>query len=467
MVAGTLVRRWLAHRTSPPMTHPFLPVFLWAALAAPNPEDPLPATQSSDPESQSSDSVEPSPPGPDGPEFGPEPGQAQEPPAGPAPQFQIPVRENSLRVFWQDSLRLETEDQQFRLQIGGRVHLDAAFADNQDSFDAAGIDTSDRIAFRRARLHAAGTIYENIDFYAAYEFAEDRVESRGIYLRFPHLFGGNLLVGNFKEPFSLEWLTSSNYLTFIERGLPNALTPGYQTGVMLTGDRDDGALNWAVGLFRAESDPIGESIGDGQNALTARLTYAFEDLGGKDDTLLHLGAAYSRRSLDAYQVAQFPEASTADVFASTGLIAGVERVELVGLEAAGVVGPFSLQAEYISSDVEAEASGDPRLDGWYASASYFLTGESRPYSGGSFRRVRPLENWRGFGQGSGALELAVRYSELDLDEAVQDQTLENLTIGLNWHLNPNTRIQANWIRTDVGLADDDTSIFALRFQVIF
>ncbi len=436
------------------MILPLLPLLAGAALTLPS---------ASAPQTPEAEGEQASSPG-DSPEDSTDSSWTS-PPA--LPPVQIPVRENSMRTYWSDSLRFETEDQQFRMQIGGRFHLDAIFPGGSDEFSAAGLDTRDRVSFRRARLHTAGTIYENLDYYAAFEFSTGEVESRGIYLRLPNLFGGNLLVGNFKEPFSLEWLTSSNFLTFLERGLPFALTPGYQTGAMFSGERSDGALTWAVGVFRAQTDPIGESIGDGQGAVTARLTYAFEDLMGEEDTLLHLGAAYSHRSLDEYAVAQFPESSTSDTFASTGAITGVEGTDLLGLEAAGIFGPLSLQAEYISSDVDAEASGDPTLDGWYAMASYFLTGETRPYSGGTFRRVRPFENWRGFGQGSGALELAVRYSELDLSEAVADETLENFSVGLNWYLNPGARIMTNWIHSEVGRADDDTSIFGLRFQVTF
>lgn len=102
--------------------------------------------------------------------------------------------------------------------------------------------------------------------------------------------------------------------------------------------------------------------------------------------------------------------------------------------------------------------------------SYFLTGESRPYkkSAGCFDRVRPKKNfaWKGE-RGPGAWELAGRYSWLDLDDAAVDGgTLQDFTLGLNWHLNPNTRVMWNYIHAN---AEDqgDADIFGMRLQIDF
>jgi phosphate-selective porin OprO/OprP len=68
-----------------------------------------------------------------------------------------------------------------------------------------------------------------------------------------------------------------------------------------------------------------------------------------------------------------------------------DEQHLLGAEAAGVIGPFSLQSEFIYSTLDTEFMGDADLYGWYVFASYFLTGESRPYktSNGTFDRIRP------------------------------------------------------------------------------
>jgi len=83
-------------------------------------------------------------------------------------------------------------------------------------------------------------------------------------------------------------------------------------------------------------------------------------------------------------------------------VPGASSHQKYGLEAALVMGPFSLQGEYIRVDVDTSTGTDPAFSGYYAYASWFLTGESRPYAEGKFNRVKA----------DGAWELAVRFSSL-------------------------------------------------------
>lgn len=49
-----------------------------------------------------------------------------------------------------------------------------------------------------------------------------------------------------------------------------------------------------------------------------------------------------------------------------------------------MLGPWSLQGEYMLSNVNRESGSDPLFSGWYALATYYtLTGEARPYSAAS------------------------------------------------------------------------------------
>jgi len=68
--------------------------------------------------------------------------------------------------------------------------------------------------------------------------------------------------------------------------------------------------------------------------------------------------------------------------------------------------------------------------------------------------------------------LAARYSTVDLtDKDVKGGEQYNITAGLNWHLNPNSRIMFNYVYADLenraDVKDDDINIFQVRFQVNF
>ena len=81
-------------------------------------------------------------------------------------------------------------------------------------------------------------------------------------------------------------------------------------------------------------------------------------------------------------------------------------------------------------------------------------------------RQKPT-NRLGSGEGSGAWELAVRYSETDLtDGPIVGGELRGLTLGINWYPNPATRMMFNYIRSTVqDVGDVDAAIF--RAQIDF
>jgi phosphate-selective porin OprO/OprP len=195
--------------------------------------------------------------------------------------------------------------------------------------------------------------------------------------------------------------------------------------------------------------------------------------------VLHLGAAVRHHepkdSTNQLRFASRPESNITDVqLVNSGVLADADNFTSYGLETAGEWGPWSIQAEYMDTQVNRGSMGDISLNGWYVSASWFITGESRPYNPalGVFGRVTPKTI---VGQGgSGAWELAVRLSQVDLnDKDVTGGRERNFTTGLNWHLTPNVKLMANYIkvltldRPNYLYDGDHPSVYTLRAQVDF
>ncbi|MEW5801379.1 MAG: porin [bacterium] len=250
----------------------------------------------------------------------------------------------------------------------------------------------------------------------------------------------NLIMGKAKEPFGLEELNSSGDITANERSMAtSAFAPGRHPGLGLFADM--GRFTWAIGVYKAiDREDKGDTY-----ALTGRLTFApWQHKSG----VLHLGLAGSVRDFsgEKYEIKERAEVHTAEkVVVSSKILA--DTVSLFELEAAWVKGPFSLQAEYMAASIEADIGDNATYAGYYLLGSYCLTGESRPYKNGTFSGIKPKSRY-------GAVELMSRYSILDAEGKSTDPHRNtpgvkavNLTFGVNYYINEQVRLTANYIDT--------------------
>ncbi len=380
-----------------------------------------------------------------------------------------------LHASWQNGMRLNSADGSVQIRLGGRVQHDfAGFdADSRVTEDVGNFDSGTR--FRRGRLYFGGTLHDNAIFNVEYEFAGGDAKFLTTFVGVRNIpWLGTVRVGRLLEYYSFEQLSGNNFHAFMERGVTAAFNEYWSNGIGIHNAVLDNRATWAVGAAK-RTNALGTSGTNSHHNLSARVTAApvFTNDGR---TWMHLGAAMIRRKPDGneYRVSARPESSIAPVMISTGDIPS-DRVDLVGLEWAATHGPASLQAEWHTARVnlrEAEEfphDGSARLEGFYVYASYFLTGEHRTYNRatGVFGRTTPRNNFRADGSGWGAWEVGLRYSELDLnDDPIEGGHLRNATVGLNWYLNPNMRLMANYIRADLkdsGRAD----ILQMRAQFDF
>ena len=372
-------------------------------------------------------------------------------------------------VYWDNSLHINRNDKQVQLQIGGRIQNDWAAFDT-DSRIKSGFGNADSgTEIRRARLYFSGTLYERVIFKAQLGFDDGDVDFRDFYIGLTDLpYVGTFKVGHFKEPFSLDAMTSSKYITFMERGLSQVFFPGRNSGFGIGKPELDERMTWAAAAFR-ETDDFANDVGnDGSWHLTGRVTGlpVYEENGSK---LVHLGVSYSHQfsHKSDFSYSQRPAAHLAPIIWDT-LSLSADDVDLLGTELAVIHGPFSFQSEYMHSFMDT-SMGDRNFWGAYGQVSYFLTGEQRNYDteGGVFARVSPHRNFNPSAGAWGAFELAVRYSHLDLnDGAIQGGVGNEVTAGLNWYLFPALRWTGNYLwahRAHFG----DINGWEMRFQLEF
>ena len=378
-----------------------------------------------------------------------------------------------INTYWKNGLRFETPEKDFSITLGGKIHYDWGYInEDEDVGRLVGEDFGSGSKIRRARLIVKGTLYKDIDFKAEYGFSGGDVEVKDLYLGMKNLpYLGSFKVGHTKEPFSLEELTTGSEVTFMERSLPNALVPGRNIGFVINNSLFDRKLGCSVGAF-SETDDKRNGFGENDRYnLTFRVT-SLPWYQGDGSKLLLFGTSYSHKFMDRGTPVRYrarPESHlTGARFADTGYIP-TDQIDLTGVETALVWNSLSLQSEYIHSFLNREQGSTLDFDGFYIYGSYFLTGEHRPYNTYKecFGRVKPRVNFNLRGEGWGAWEIGLRYSYLDLDdEQVNGGILNEYTAGLNWYLNPITRIMFNYIHSHLNNVGD-TNILQSRFQLDF
>jgi phosphate-selective porin OprO/OprP len=350
-----------------------------------------------------------------------------------------------------------------------------------------GVDFVNGTETRRARIFLKGKVYENLKFKVVYDFSGgDEIALKDAYLDVVGVPGlGNVRVGQFHEPFCFNELTSSKYISFIERASLNAFAPSRNAGVMAHGTGAEGKLNYQAGVF-LDTGAMAEKEGNEDFSVAGRVAYLLTG-EQKSDTVVHIGGAFNYMvPEEGVRIRQRPEVHLSDRFVDTGTLVNADNVLKLGGEIAGVFGPFYFASEYVATtvarsdeDAPEESRGDVWLDddaslsGYYAEAGYFLTGEHRVYSGGIWGRTKPKSNFLEDG-GMGAWEVAARYSSLNLNEETAEiygGKMDNVTVGLNWYLHANARLMFNYVMSSVKDHDDDelgrANAFTMRMQFDF
>jgi phosphate-selective porin OprO/OprP len=355
------------------------------------------------------------------------------------------------------------------IRPNGRLQADAAFYQEDKR------DLSNGTEIRRARLAVAGDLTPNWAYQLEMDFADDQARVRDVWLMYRANEMLRLQIGNFKEPFSLDGITSSRFTSFIERSLIDAFVPPRHFGATVRANAHQATAS--VGIFGQEPGDLGEDdLQDSEGwGAAARGTFAPVM---EDRRLVHVGAALRHRTPDAQEDDEtglrFRGYSETHVdrtrFYDTGNLADSDHYQQLDVEGALVFGSLSLQGERVWTRVNRSALPNSTLGGGYVYASFFPTGEHRPYDteDGEFLGITPR-------RGLGAVELLLRFSTLDLnDGAVAGGSGHNWTAGANWYVARNLRFMANYVITNHdalatanGDAEGDDDFRALYFRMQF
>lgn len=372
----------------------------------------------------------------------------------------------------------ESDDHRFKWWLDGRVMLDSAFYFNSDNTLANGAE------LRRGRFAMNFNLWETWAAQFDVDFADSAVAVKDAWIGYQGVPNSLIRAGHFRAPFGLETLTSSRYISFMERSLTDNFSPDRRLGL---------AYSYWQNRWHAEAGFFGPALEDSVDTIGQDQTYSVTGrVTGRPyltaKNFLHLGAAWSMMQPKAATNAALTDAHRWRVrarpeshvnrgrFIDTGQVTQVEHANLYGLEAAAVFGSVSFQSEYNQETLHRTVSTLPKpmYDAWYAFVSWFPTGDRRPYDhvSGEFVRVIPKHR-------RGALELLARYSTMDLndpDANVRGGKEEIFTAGVNWYANANIRVMTNFLvvsNDDFAKGDrnyltgDKFNVLQLRLQLNF
>jgi phosphate-selective porin OprO/OprP len=285
------------------------------------------------------------------------------------------------------------------------------------------------------------------------------------YIEYSSKKFGDFRVGQMRAQVGWEPMEGAQTWTFLTPGLPDKA---------IFEDRRVGA-DWSYGGLRHWLFQVqyfwGSNLDGKFPGHTTSARVVFNPVKSKKE-VVHIGVAVSREHPSDH-MAHFhatPEASlTKTYLVDTQPLPFTNAIDRGGLELGFMGGPFYAQGEYLALAAHRD-NGLPefRGHGFYVLGAWMLTGDTpRTYKDGEFDLPKPTHKY-------GALELAARYSELDLsDGIVQGGREHDWTIGLNWYFK-NLKVMGDYVWAHANhspvnfyVASIDPRIFEVRAQISF
>ena len=382
-----------------------------------------------------------------------------------------------------NALSLETADGNSSLQVNGRIHFDYRNYDYDDAIASTATTTgADTFDLRRARVGVKGKFGKYYSGEIVMNLLDQSKMSLDVgYLDVLWFEKAKFRFGQFKMPFSLEQLTSSNNVDFIERSFVDQQIPLKERGVQVFGSPRTGTTYAvAVSTGNAAADSLAAEAREADNAqdgvdVIGRGTVNLAEIAGDPkNNIYHLGLAFSTGNRLASHVdGNVGGDAVARTRGVTFLNLAVptfghtnfdpaSKVNRLGLEAIVASGPFKLQGQYVRAGYSwaqsATAYHDPDINTGYLQATYTLTGETHAgrYKDGVLSGLKPTKAFDPDTFSGGAWELALRMGHFDATDyrgigTVTPSTgalkAKDYTLGLMFVPNPNVRFMGNLTHT--------------------
>jgi phosphate-selective porin OprO/OprP len=377
---------------------------------------------------------------------------------------------------------IESPNGENSISLTGRVHFDGRYFDysRSDDFNTAtassvGADTFD---IRRARI---GVKYKFGKYYSGEIVANTVGTSQDVldvgYLDVAWFEQAKFRFGQFKMPFSLEQLTSSNNISFIERSFVDSFIPAKERGLQVFGEPVPGttyalaASNGTTATGSSVTGAEGDNRVDDKDII-GRVTVNFAELMKNKEAVFHIGGAFSAGdSPIGTGFGTFRTEARGATYFTAPTLAGNNAFDKTidrkryGLEFAAATGPFKIQTQYVKVDHSFQGASaiDADIKTYYVEGLWTLTGEKHAdrYKAGAFGGIKPTKEFDASTFTGGAWELGARYSSLDASDFKDLTTggvisglptgftrVKGYTLGIKFLPNMNSRFMLEYVGTD-------------------
>lgn len=376
-----------------------------------------------------------------------------------------------------DGFHIKSADGNFDLRVGGIIQADGRFYPGDD------VPTTDNLVLRRVRPDIRGTLFKYVDFRLLPDFGQGTSVLFDAYLELKYLPRAAIRAGKFKPGVGLERLQSASDIWFVERGFPTSLVPNRDVGYQISGDVIKNRFNYSVGVF--DGTPDGGSVDSDTNDGKDYVARVFFTPWKPEDNHFLSGLGFGISGSTGNQTrATLPTFKTSgqNTFASyaTGVTPAGDRKRF-SPQGYFFYGPVGVLGEYVKSEQQLAVASGPVVDlsnnAWQVAFTWVVTGEKKSYGG-----ISPKKNFDPLHNSWGAVELAFRTGELNVDPAAFTSGLMSATKsarsaheyvgGVNFYLNRNVKIVADYARTSFtgGAAEGDRpdeGVVLTRFQIAF